>query len=46
MSLSLLAIGDVHFDAPSLLGDDERKNLSNLKRKLSRKLWMKRCLEM
>ena len=32
MSLKLMAVGDVHFDSPSLLGDDERKKLEGLKK--------------
>lgn len=32
MSFNLMAIGDVHFDAPSLLDDDERKKIEGLKK--------------
>ena len=37
MSFSLLAIGDVHLDAPSLLGGDERKKVEALKREAFKK---------
>ncbi len=32
MSFNLLALGDVHFDTPSLFGEDERKRLESLKK--------------
>ncbi len=32
MSFKLIAVGDIHFDSPSLFGDDERKKLENLKK--------------
>jgi DNA repair exonuclease SbcCD nuclease subunit len=37
MSFSLLAIGDVHLDAPSLLGGDERKKAEALKKEAFKK---------
>ncbi len=35
--MNLIAIGDVHFDAPSLLGGEERKKLEELKKEAFKK---------